>query len=146
MLRNRTTSILLLTLAALACLSALADDRGHFSQRDLRGSYAFEGAGQALLGGVSAPVAVVGRIEADGAGAITFATRTINLNGRVVQNDTAVGTYTVQPDGRGSGVFLPTGGGQPVPFDFVLHSRDRVSLIPTDPTLVAYIEMFRQRP
>ncbi len=109
-----------------------------FSVHDLHGRYAFVISGQVTQGPIQGALAAVGYIEADGHGNFPFATRTLTVGGTlVVQNDTATGTYTVNPDGTGTATFLATSGGPPQTFDFVITNSHDFFAVATSPGVVA---------
>jgi len=107
-MNKRLFSIFVLLLLALP-LAGLSDSKAGrpFSDKDLRGSYGFSWDGQLLAGPFIGPVAAVGIITADGRGNIT-AVRTLNVTGTLVLQQTAVGTYQVNPDGTGTAEFTIT--------------------------------------
>ena len=142
--------LLLITAALLAMTfaagSAADDDDREFSNRDFRGEWAFFLTGEATQGPLVGPLAGVGLIVSDGDGNIEFATRTVSIGGVVVvQNDEAVGTYTIEPDGRGTLTFLPTSGAPPETFDVVLINSRRLYALTTGPGIVGHGEATRQR-
>lgn len=109
-----------------------------YDLRDVNGRYAFQISGHVTQGPITGPLAAVGIIEADGHGHFPFATRTLTIGGTlIVQNDTATGSYTVNPDGTGTATFLATAGGPPQTFDFALSSSHEFYAVATSPGVVA---------
>ena len=96
-----------------------------FTEKDVRGAYAFSFSGEIV--GVG-PIAATGRMLADGNGNIPEAVRTISVNG-VPQTETFTCTITVNANGTGSAVCPldnPAPGFPPVEtFDFVLEEKGR---------------------
>ncbi len=130
--------VVLLMAGAFVLTGAGVGDPPEYGLRDLRGRYAFVLSGEITDGApILGPFAVSGIIEADGAGNFPLATRTINVAGQlIVQNDTATGTYTVNPDGTGSAMFIPDSGGPPETFDFTIIDQDQFYSIATSPGVV----------
>lgn len=116
---------------------------GSFSNRDLRGRYAFYLQGDILSGQAQGPLAAVGIFVADGNGDIPFATRTLNAGGMVVQDDQATGTYSVDPDGLGVIEFVASSGDMEL-FEFTIVNSDHLHAVPTGPNVVGWGEAFRQ--
>ena len=87
--------------AALLTAPAWADEG--FSNRDFKGDYAFHLNGVLTQSGasvVTAYDAAVGRLTADGAGAITKGTRSVSANGAIFE-ETFSCTYNISADGTG---------------------------------------------
>ena len=108
-----------------------------FSEKDIRGAYAFSFQGEIV--GVG-PVAATGRMRADGEGNIPEAVRTISVNG-VPQTETFSCALTVDANGTGSAVCPldnPAPGFPPVEtFDFVLEDKGRAfRFVGTTPGIV----------
>jgi hypothetical protein len=81
-----------------------------FDNATLQGPYGFTFDGSVTLpsdaGPISVPVTALGHMTADGQGNVTQATRTLNLGGAVILEQTATGTYQVHPDGTGTSSFV----------------------------------------
>ena len=80
-----------------------------FSVSDFMGPYAtsFDGMATFTLAEgprLSVPIAAVGLLEADGAGNATLK-RTLNIGGIVILEEEGAGTYTVNQNGTGKGIF-----------------------------------------
>lgn len=83
------------------------DERGEFSNSDLRGPYGFSFDGFVTLtledgSPLTIPVTAVGRLVADGEGGAPEGSRTLNFGGLVILEQVASGTYQVNPDGTGT--------------------------------------------
>ena len=117
-------SILLAILLLLSPISVAFAAKG-FSEKDVRGSYAFSFEGEIV--GVG-PVAATGMMRSDGQGNIPEAVRTISVNG-VPQTETFTCTLEVNPNGTGSAVCpldAPAPGFPAIEtFDFVLEDKGR---------------------
>ena len=83
-----------------------------FTEATLQGPYGFSFDGFATFpsetGPIQVPISAVGQMIADGQGNVTQATRTLNLGGAVILQQTAQGTYQVHPDGTGTASFVVT--------------------------------------
>lgn len=113
---------------------------------DLSGAYAFTFEGNAFAGPILGEIRGVGRIEMDGAGNITSATRTVNVGGMAFQGETATGSYVVHPDGTGSMTFIPDDPMQPpATSDIVLIGKNRVVFVNTDPGFTVSGEAVKQK-
>jgi hypothetical protein len=138
---------LLTSVAATFVLTSWAPQTssGGFGVSDVNGRYSFFLTGELTQGPLTGPFDAVGIIVADGHGNFPFATRTINLAGQVIlQNDTASGSYTVNPDGTGSAIFQPTSGGPPATFDIVLTSKREFLAVVTSMGVTGYGTITRQ--
>lgn len=116
-----------------------------FSEKDVRGAYAFSFRGEIV--GIG-PVAASGRMFADGKGNITEAVRTISVQG-VPLTETFTCTLAVNADGTGSAVCpldTPAPGFLPVEtFDFVLEDKGRsFRFVGTSPGIVVLGSGLRQ--
>ncbi len=93
-------------------LGTVSPPEGQFSQASVQGPYGFSFDGFATFpsaaGPIQVPISAVGHMIADGQGNVTQATRTLNLGGAVILEQTATGTYQVQPDGTGTASFVVT--------------------------------------
>lgn len=118
-----------------------AGAEGPFSNKSFRGSYALGITGTVLAAG---PVAGTGLITSDGRGNVNGVETISYGNGPCVL--TFAGTYTVNPDGTGTGSVTVTstiggslctsGNGAAVDFSFVLSGRglaDTIKLSETSP-------------
>ena len=94
-------SLVVVTLSLASSAVVLADKTltKTFTNRDVKGSYAFSFQGEILGAG---PVAATGMFRADGRGHITDAVRTISFGATVTQTFTC--TISVNPNGTGSAV------------------------------------------
>ena len=116
-----------------------------FSEKDVRGAYAFSFQGEIV--GVG-PVAATGRMLADGNGNIAEAARTLSING-VPQTETFTCTLSIHPNGTGAAV-CPLD--NPVPgfpaietFDFVIENNGRsFRFVGTTPGIVVLGSGVRQ--
>ncbi len=129
-------SIVFALLLFIAPFTALMAAKG-FSERDVRGAYAFSFDGEIV--GVG-PVAATGMMRSDGRGNIPDAVRTISVNG-VPLTETFTCTLTVNPNGTGTAVCpldSPAPGFPPVEtFDFVLEDKARAfRFVGTTPGIV----------
>jgi hypothetical protein len=130
---------------AVVVLTSTTPTAPGFTVHDLHGRYSFVISGEATQGPVVGPLAAVGVIVADGQGNFPFATRTLTVGGQlVVQNDTATGTYTMNPDGTGTATFFAASGGGPQTFDFALTNRREFFAVSTTPGVVAHGPAHRQ--
>ena len=104
---------------------SLALAANEFTEKDVRGAYAFSFRGEIV--GVG-PVVATGRMFADGNGNIPEAVRTISVNG-VPQTETFTCSITVDANGTGSAVCPldnPAPGFPAIEtFDFVLEEKGR---------------------
>jgi hypothetical protein len=75
-----------------------------FSNMSVKGCYSFEFHGTVIEQGQGIPMAAAGRMCGDGAGNVTELQRTLNV-GNMVHDETAVGTYHVEPTGNGEAWF-----------------------------------------
>ncbi len=91
-------SLVAITLSLATAAVALADKV--FTNRDLKGSYAFSFQGEIVGLG---PVAATGVLNADGNGNVTDAVRTISVNG-VPVTETFTCTLSVNPNGTGTAI------------------------------------------
>ena len=97
----QTTLRLFALTGTLFTAPAWADEG--FANRDFKGDYAFHLNGVLTQSGtsvVTAYDAAVGRLTADGAGAITKGTRSVSANGTIF-DETFTCTYNVNPNGTG---------------------------------------------
>ena len=121
-----------------------AEAKQPFSNNDLKGDFGFSFDGELLAGPFIGLIGAVGQFNSDGAGNIPTAVRTLNLVGVFVLQQTAVGTYQVNPDGTGTAQFTVTTvspAGFPVStetFAFVITGkRKEISLVSTTAGIVA---------
>lgn len=146
---TRIAATTLLTIAGIGLLSAWTHpvSQQGFRERDVRGRYVFQSVGEFISGPLVGPATAVGYMEFDGHGALTFATQSFNASGQVFnQNQTATGTYTVEPDGRGTIVILPDNPpNQPFLFDVVLVNKKKIVGSGTNPELVVSILLEKQK-
>ncbi len=81
-----------------------------FDNATLQGPYGFSFDGLVMFpsetGPIPVPITAVGHMTPDGQGNVTQATRTVNLGGAVILEQTATGTYQVHPDGTGTSRFV----------------------------------------
>lgn len=128
---------ILLPVLLVSSLLSVAFAAGGFSEKDVRGSFAFSFEGEIV--GVG-PVAAIGRMQADGQGNITEAVRTISVGG-VPQTETFTCTLTVDTIGTGSAVCDINDPAPGFPstetFDFVIEDKARsFRLVGTTPGIV----------
>ena len=111
--------------ALLAAQLSPAFAANEFTEKDVRGAYAFSFHGEIVGLG---PIAATGRMFADGNGNIPEAVRTISVNG-VPQTETFTCTISVDANGTGAAVCPldnPAPGFPPVEtFDFVIEDKGR---------------------
>ena len=81
----------------------------------LSGTYAFATHGYNIVAGVSVPKAIVETIQFNADGTLVAPIATISINGTIIHNSGATGTYTVNADCTGSITFSPGPS-----FDFVI--------------------------
>ncbi len=136
----------------LAAQQASAGGLGPFSDQSFRGSYALGISGTVLAAG---PVAGTGVITSDGQGNVDGVQTISYGSGPCVL--TFAGTYSVNPDGTGTGSVTVTstiggalctsGNGSTVEFSFVLSGKglaDRIKLAETSPGFAILAEGDRQ--
>jgi hypothetical protein len=136
----------------LAAQQASAGGLGSFSDQSFRGSYALGISGTVLAAG---PVAGTGVITSDGQGNVDGVQTISYGSGPCVL--TFAGTYSVNPDGTGTGSVTVTstiggalctsGNGSTVEFSFVLSGKglaDRIKLSETSPGFAILAEGDRQ--
>jgi|GEM_PF-5234090 len=151
----RTAGCAVAVFALIAAFHAAQTNAGpgaEFNNGSLRGSYALVGNGGAN------EAASVGVTAFDGAGG---ASRVLTLNeadpdgtGRLILEIPAVGSYSVNPNGTGTAVFLnelPDGSKIPFHFDFVITRADRrgrglladsLHLVQREPGIAAKLVVF----
>ncbi len=121
----------LLSLAPTLVQNAQADGNKTFSEKDVKGSYGFSFDGLLILGdGTPVPVSAVGQVSSDGRGEVTGGTRTLKVGVDAAMQQTASGTYQVNPNGTGTAELLvntimPDGSEVPTSletFSFVINS------------------------
>jgi hypothetical protein len=95
------------------------------------GTYAFAAHGYNVVAGVPVPKAIVETIQFNGDGTLVAPTATISINGTIIHNSGATGTYIVNADCTGSITFSPGPS-----FDFVIgHGGKELWMIQTvDPS------------
>ena len=81
----------------------------------LNGTYAFATHGYNVVSGVTVPKAIVETIQFNGDGTLVAPFATISINGTIIHNSGAIGTYAVNADCTGSIIFTPGPS-----FDFVI--------------------------
>lgn len=81
----------------------------------LTGTYAFAAHGYNVVSGVAIPKAIVETIQFNGDGTLVAPFATISLNGTIIHNTGATGTYVVNTDCTGNLSFVPG-----PTFDFVI--------------------------
>jgi len=81
----------------------------------LSGTYAFATHGYNIVAGVPVPKAIVETIQFNADGTLVAPIATISINGTIIHNSGATGTYTVNADCTGSITFSPGPS-----FDFVI--------------------------
>ena len=95
----------------------------------LKGSYLFTAHGWNIVGGVAVPKAIVEGIDFNGDGTLVSPFATVSINGTIIRSAGAIGSYTVEADGRGTVTF--TGGAS---FDiFVEPGGKQLWMIQTGP-------------
>ena len=82
---------------------------------NLNGTYAFATHGFNVVSGVAVPKAIVETLQFNGDGTLVAPFATISINGTIIHNSGAVGTYTVNEDCTGTITFTPGPA-----FDFVI--------------------------
>jgi hypothetical protein len=131
-MREVTMSALVIATLGLG-LASEASAAKSFSLKDIRGAYSFSFQGEIV--GVG-PVAAIGRLEADGKGNITRASRTISINGASLFQ-TFTCTLFVDPDGTGSATCPLDDPPIVETFDFVLEDKGRTfRFVGTTPGIV----------
>jgi hypothetical protein len=100
----------------------------------LRGSYLFATHGWNIVGGVAVPKAIVEGIDFNGDGTLVSPFATVSINGSIIRNTGVEGSYTVDPDCRGTVTFT----GFPS-FDIFVEPGDakQVWMIQTGPATAA---------
>jgi hypothetical protein len=73
----------------------------------LHGLYIFATHGWNVANGVAVPKAIVEGIDFNGDGTLTSPFATVSINGAIIHSAAGVGTYTVNPDCRGTLTFTP---------------------------------------
>ncbi|HAF12258.1 MAG TPA: hypothetical protein DCK99_00905 [Blastocatellia bacterium] len=89
------------------------------SVHTLHGLYLFGTHGFNIVGGVAQPIALVEGIDFKGDGTLVSPFATVSINGLILRFSGTVGTYTVQPSGRGTLTFTS---GPPVSFDIFVEA------------------------
>lgn len=136
---HRTVSAVLLSILALSSslLLSLAtpsvDARGNrgFSVKDIRGDYSVSFHGEIAEGPVVGHAVAVGAGHSDGKGNLRV-TRTLNINGTFIVEQTAVCTYSVNPNGTGEASCTFSAPGLP-------DSQEDYALVIVDHSEVDYI-------
>ena len=88
---------------------------GNCGLTSLNGTYAFATHGYNVVSGVPVPKAIVETIQFNGDGTLVAPFATISINGTIIHNSGATGTYTVDADCTGTIAFVPGPS-----FDFVI--------------------------
>jgi hypothetical protein len=73
----------------------------------LHGLYIFATHGWNVVSGVAVPKAILEGIDFNGDGTLTSPFATVSINGAIIRSSAGVGTYTVNPDCRGTLTFTP---------------------------------------
>jgi hypothetical protein len=110
-----------------------ADDRGNrgFSLRDIRGDYSVSFEGEITEGPIVGHAVAVGLGRSDGKGNLRVS-RTININGTLILEQTGVCTYTVERSGAGTATCTFSAPGVP-------DSNETYALVVVDHSEVDYI-------
>jgi hypothetical protein len=77
------------------------------SAQTLRGLYVFDAHGWNISNGVAVPKAIVEGIQFNGDGTLVSPFATVSVNGAISHSSGALGTYSVEPDCRGTLTFTP---------------------------------------
>ncbi len=128
---NSFSTKLFLTFSLAAFIIPNGFGQTGFTNRDLRGSFAYTFQGTLIntLSGQPIPVTAVGVFTLDGQGKVEKGFRYLNVGGQVIRQN-ATGTYSVNPDGTGTATFsVVSVAGEPSAFpptsevfNFVFHS------------------------
>ena len=95
---------------------------GNYTLASLNGTYAFTTSGEVITGSSAIPMTRVGSFAADGSGHITGGIEDVNTSGTPsAPNAVTGGSYTVNPDGRGT-LTLNFASGNSINFGIVLTS------------------------
>jgi hypothetical protein len=98
----------------------------------LHGSYIFATHGWNIVSGVAQPKAIVEGIDFNGDGTLSSPFATVSINGTILHFGAGVGSYTVQPDCRGTLTFSSG-----ISFDiFVQLGGKQLWMIQTNPNTV----------
>ncbi len=145
-------SVLVLAVAVVAGSIIIAqaeadDDARVFTNRSIEGKWGFSAQGTILPPAVPVPTvaAAVGILEFDGVGGCSI-TDTANLGGTIIGPLTSeTCTYSVNPDGTGTGSFAFPGDLEPTPLSFVItDNMNEIVDIRTDTVAVAFGVIKRQ--
>lgn len=124
----------LVSLVAAVALSTPAAARAESEEQTctvhtLRGLYLFATSGFNIVNGVAQPKAIVEGIEFNGNGTLSSPFATVSINGNIIRPSGGVGSYTVDPNCRGTLTF--SGGPS---FDiFVQPQGNQLWMIQTGP-------------
>ena len=92
-----------LTLSAMTSGTAWAES--NCGVNTLRGSYLFAAHGWNIVDGVAQPKAIIEGIDFNGDGTLVSPFATVSVNGTILQFGEGTGSYTVNPDCRGTITF-----------------------------------------
>lgn len=141
------TVLFVASVIGLLSAAAMPVEHGGYEEKDIKGRYVFITDAEFVAGPVLGPAVAVGYMDFDGHGQITFATQSLNAVGQVFNEDqTASGTYSVEPDGRGKLVILPDNAPMgPFTFDVVLLSKKEMVGSMTNTEVVGTTRLVKQK-